>query len=298
MPVNQEELLKDLDTPEYQKVVTEKLRQKEFTVFNKDEQTAFMERHKQSVIETEIPQKIKEVHDRYDVDTKTLFGIDRNADEKSYDYLKRAATVKLGEIAALKEQLKGGDPTGAIKKQLEETEQKYRQTLQEKDAEINTLKTNLTRGEITTGVTTVYTDIKNTFKKPLPPLFDQTERSILNDVVSKAVLKEGKYYLGDGNGNLVKDRGLNPVLLSDHLKETFKDLIDTGAGGGGAGSKDASKGGKTDPTTITPENFFLPEKVKTKANLIDHMVEDLGIPKGTKQFNTIYAKWSKDLAQI
>lgn len=296
MPVNQEELIKDLETPEYQKIVTESLKKKEYAIYTKDEHTAFQDRFKQNVIETEIAPKIKEVHDRYDKDTKELFGVDRNPEEKSYDYLKRAASVHLTKIKDLEEKIKAGDPTGALQKQLDETNAKYQRAIQEKDQEINNLRGEKTRTEKASAVMTIYADVKSKFKKTLPPLFGQAEKTILDGVIESAVLKDGKYYVGDGKGNPVLDKGFSPVLISDHLAEQFKELIEvTPAGGGGSGG--GKPGEKLDLSKITVDNFLMPEGKKTKADVMDYLTE-VGIPKGTPLYNKIYAKYAKDLPNV
>jgi hypothetical protein len=301
MAVDKTELAKDLDTPEYQAFVKEELAKKDFIIRSKDEETQFQTRFKTDVIEKEIPGKVKEIYDNLDKDIKTLYNIDRNQDEKTYDYLKRAATTRntdydnaKKEVAALKEQIAQGDTSGVVKKQLQEAEEKARIALETKDKELNELRTKHTTTEKKALLSDAYVGVKSKFKKELPSLFARTEKAILDEALSIAVIKEGKIYKGDGNGGIAKDGSFKEITLEEHLLAEFKEVIDTkappkpGAGSGGAG-KDG-----IDPTTITKENFVRPETVKSRGDLMDYMLE-LGLARGTKQFNEIWAKFANDL---
>lgn len=301
MPVDKTELAKDLATPEYQTIVKDELSKKEFIIRTKDEENAFQDRFKTDVIEREIPGKIKAVHDQYDKDTKELFGIDRNQDEKSYDYLKRAAKAKLNdyeglktEVTTLKEQIKKGDPTGTLQKQLEEAENKARVALEEKDKRIAALENegSLTKKE--SKLINEYADIKATFKKELPPMFSITEKAILDNALKNSTLKDGVLYATNSDGSIKKDASFKEVTVKDDLAVLFKDVVDSGKKQGGAGSGGGFQKGDVDPSTVTADSFILPDNIKFRNDLMTHLIE-LGIPRGTKQFDAIWAKHSAGL---
>jgi len=297
MPVNKEELAKDLETPEYQTLVKETLAKKEFTVRTKVEETTFQDNFKKDVIEKEIPLKIKEVHDRYDKDVEEVSGLKRETNEKSYDFVKRALKANTGdsaalktEIADLKKQIKEGDKTGATAAALKEAEDKYKISLAEKDTLITKLQGETSQAKINTLLTADYAEIKRGFIKTLPPMFDKSEKAILAEALGMSIVgDDGKLYVGDGKGGVKKDKSFNPVLMSEHLKEEFKGVIDTSSPKGGAGSKGAPDPNAADPNAITPENFAVPETVKNGGDLIDYMLT-LGLKRGTDQFTKIWEK--------
>lgn len=302
MPVNKEELAKDLETPDYQNLVKDTLSKKDFIVRTKDEETQFQERFKTDVIEKEIPSKISAVHSQYDKDVEAVTGVKRNQDEKSYEYVKRvlgdlksqSSDELKKEVQDLKKQIAEGDKTGATAKALQEAEEKYKTSLAEKDNLIKSLQEKQSGVERESILTREYAEIKRTFKKDLPPLFDRTEKAILADVLSTAVIVEGKMYVGDGNGGVKKDASFNPIPISAKLKEEFKAVIDGAAPKGGGGTKGGGSNNDADPSKITVDNFEMPETVKNGTELIDYMMEQ-GLKRGTKQFDEIYAKFRVQL---
>lgn len=297
MPVDKTELAKDLETPEYQTLVKDALVKKEFTIRTKDEENTFRENHKKDVIEKEIPLKIKEVHDRYDKDVEEVSGLKRETNEKSYDFVKRALKANTGdaaalktEIADLKKQIKEGDKTGATAAALKEAEEKFKTSLAEKDQLIAKLQGETSETKKSALLTSDYAALKPSFVKALPPMFDRTEKAILAEALALGIVADdGKLYLSDGKGGVKKDGSFNPIPMAVYLKEEFKGVIDTAAGKGGAGSKGAPDPNQADPNAITPENFTVPETVKSGGDLLDYMLT-LGIKRGTDQFTKIWDK--------
>jgi hypothetical protein len=303
MPVDKIELAKDLETPEYQTIVKETLAKKEFTIRTKDEETSFQDNFKKDVIEKEIPKKISEVHTQYDKDVEEITGLKREQNEKSYDFVKRALKANTGdttalrtEITDLKKQIAAGDNTGATKKLLDEAENKFKASLAEKDQLIQKLQGETTATKRESLLTSAYAGVKKDFKKELPPMFDRTEKAILSEVLSGAVVgDDGKLYMGDGKGGVLKDKSFNPVLVETHLREEFKAVIDVTKPKGGAGSTPPPGGsGKTNPDEITVENFEMPDNLKNADDLMTYLLE-VGIKRGTDQFNKIWEKFRPTL---
>lgn len=298
MPVNKEELAKDLETPEYQELVKTKLTEKKFVVRDEASDKTYLENYKKDVLEKEIGPRIAEVHTLYDKDIKELFGVDRTQDEKSYDYLKRAAKGKLTgleqKITELTDQIKKGDPTGALTKKLEEAEALYQKTIKERDDELATLKGQVANSAKATKLMEAYVDVKKKFKASLPAFFAKYEKQALDEILAKSVLgTDGKLYQGDGSGGIKKDASFNPVPIEKLLIEEFKDVIDDKAPAGGAGSGKGSDN-KIDPNTLNKDNFERPAEVKTQEQLMTYMLE-IGLVRGTKVFNEIYSKHGQGL---
>jgi hypothetical protein len=303
MPVDKVELAKDLATSEYQEIVKAELTKQKFAVLTDAERTSLLENHKKEVIEKEIPVEIEKVHTQYDKDLASIFGptYKRAANEKTYDALKRVGTEVITglnkKITDLEKVItEKGDPTGALTKKLQETEEQARLAIETRDKEILALKG---QGESATKqvkFTEIYSELKKSFVKQLPQMFTRTEQSINSELISKSILKDGVLYLGDGSGNIKKDANFKEIKIEDVLKDEYKDVIDIKrkVGGSGSGSGGGNDDNKADPTLITKDNFEMPAAIKTQTELMSHMLE-LGLVRGTKQFNEIYSKFSAKL---
>jgi hypothetical protein len=303
MPVDKVELAKDLETPEYQALIKETLAKKEFVIHDKTEHQSYLDRYKTDVIEKEIPNRVKAIHDQYDKDVKELTGIDRDlTNEKSYDYVKRAFKTKLADadtytkkIADLEEKIKSGDPSGIYKKQLEEAENKYKTQLELKEKELNGLKQQSSVLARRSAAESELSKLRASFKKDLPAMFSRIEKSVLDEAINKISIKEdGRAVILKDDGTVLKDSAFNEVTLESYLKNEFKDVIDTGAGGSGAGSKNPAGGGGPDPSTITVDTFVMDPKITRQGELMDYMLS-LGLKRGDKTFNAIYKKFSVNL---
>jgi hypothetical protein len=303
MPVPKEELVKDLETPEYLTLVKEALAKKEFIVQDKTEHASYLDRYKSDVIEKELPSRVKAVHDSYDKDTKDLFGVDRDPNEKSYDYLKRAAKGKLTELEAsakkiqdLEAAIAKGDTSAAMAAKLEAEEKKFKTILREKDDKISALEKQSLVTSKSADIKLIYGEIKKSFVKQLPPLFARAEAAALDEVVNNSVVKEGKLYMSNPDGSIRKDASYNEITVEDYLKREFKDVIEVQKKQGGAGSPPGGGDGAVDPAKLTPDNFPMKENIKTKAELTDYMLS-LGLKQGTKEFQAIWTKFGYPMNQ-
>lgn len=306
MPVNKEELAKDLATPEYQDIAKTELGKSNFVVRSKDEEATFQNNYKKDVIEKEIPTRIKAVHDQYDKDVEEISGLKRDKDEKSYDFVKRALKANTGDSAGLKKEIedlkleiKNGDKTGATAKLLKETEEKYKTSLLEKDQLIAKLQGDTSTYQKENLLTKDYADIKRTFKKALPDMFEKTEKMILSEALSLGVIEGGVLYKGEQReGKLViaKDASFNPIKMADYLKVEFKAVIETAPPPkGGTGAKGGLTGLETNPDEINADNFVMPDTIKTGGELMDYMLEQ-GLKRGTPAFDGIWEKFRPQLS--
>lgn len=298
MPVNKEELAQDLATPEYQQIVKEALAKKDFVIQAKDEHQQYLDRFKADVLEKEMPTKVSELHSRYDKDIKDLFGVDRETNEKSYDYLKRAASAKLTELNSsaqkirdLEQAIATGTGGKALQAKLEQEEQRFKTLLKERDSKIQELEQKSTITAKSADVKLLYGDLKKSFIKQLPPLFERSEAAILDEVIRNSVIKDGKLYMANADGSIRKDGSFNEVTVESYLRSEFKDVIEQQKKTGGAGSPPS--GGADpglDPKALKPDNFPMRDDIKTKAQLTDYMLS-LGLKQGTPEFMAIWKKY-------
>lgn len=298
MPVNKEELAKDLATPEYQEIVKTELTKQKFTVLDEAGKTTLLENHKKDVLEKDMKVEVEKIHSQYDKDLAEVFpGYKRESNEKTYDALKRVGKSTLEglnkKIVDLEEQIKKGDPTGLLTKKLQETEEQAKKTIGDLNTKIKELETQGAAATKQAKFTEVFAGVKSRFIKALPPMFAQTEKAINSGIIANAVLKDGVLYVGDGSGGIKKDASFKEITVEEQLLAEYKDVIDSrkvqpGAGSGAGAGKTNPEGG-ADPTKINKDNFDMPATVKNTDDLMIHLIE-LGVPRGTKQFNEIWAK--------
>lgn len=306
MPVLKDELIKDLATPEYQKIVTEELTKQKFIIRDEAAEKTYLENYGKQYEETTIKPKIAEVHNRYEQDIKEVFpDFKKNANESTYDALKRHGKEKVtalnGQIATLQEEIKKGDPTGTLKKQLEEAQAQAQQTIAQVSKERDDYKTKYSTEQKGGHVRTVYADVKQSFKKDKPALFDKTEKMILDEAMANSGFADdgGKQVLAmidPATGQPRRDHLFKIVTVDQYLRTEFKDVIDEKFKQGGSGSnpKPPEPDKSIDPKTITVDTFVAPDSVKDKDGLVTYMMS-IGMVRGTPIFDQVYKKFSVNL---
>lgn len=218
---------------------------------------------------TVIGTRIGELHGQYDQDVLGITGIAKNAGEKSYEYVKRvlngykakidshntlkaelnAAKAQVTELTAKLEKNAGDE---ALKQQLKDAKAQVSQlqsTLQAKETEFNTQKTELE------------TQIKNThidyaFQAAVSGLkfkdgiTEPVQKVLLQSAKSEVLAKGTPDFVDDGNGGkklVLRDangiilnnpkNNLNPYTMQELVLETsLKDVIDTGRKQPGGGT--------------------------------------------------------------
>lgn len=300
MPLSEEEIqaITSAENPAEHELI-KPLIQKGLKIRTEQSETQFLDRFKNDVIEKTIPERIREVHDKYDQDVRELTGIDRKQDEKSYEYMKRAFKEKetnlASKIAELEKQAtKGGDPDGVLKQQIDELKaqnENLQNNLQSKSDEIAQMQGKFEIGQKRSKLMNEYNQIKANFKKDLPDYFKVFENETLEKVLKNTREENGKLIPLNEDGTIMKDADLNIVDIKDVLKMKFKDALDTNkpSGTGGTGSSTT-----IDPETISVEDFQVPATIKNQQDLMTHMLE-LGLERGTKKFNEIYRKYGAKL---
>lgn len=299
MPIDKAELAAEIDkNPEIVIAATEALQKKGFSIYDKAKHDEFITNLRKDTIEKEIPKEIAKVHSQYDADIKTTFGIDRNQDEKSYDYMKRAASAKLTDLNTKIEGYEKtirekGDPSGVLQKKIEAAEEKARIAIEGYEAKIKSLQGDNEKATKSMLLNQDYSELSKTFTKQLPAMFDKLSKMTLDSVLSQSVLKDGKLYLSDGTGGIKKDGAFKEITVADYLKTEFKDVIDVKReqGGAGSGKGAGNPGNEGDPTTINKDNFQMPANVKTQGDLMDVMMEQ-GIKRGSQAFTDIWNKFA------
>ena len=225
--------------------------------------------------------KIAELHNRYDADVKSIAGVEKEASEKSYDYIKRILSdlkekssgatetaSKLAEyeseIAALKTKVAEGKGNEVLAQQLKDAEAKAEalQTQYSADKE----KWQQTESEfkasiLQSKVDSVFDSAVGvlTFKKEYP----EAIRNTLIDAAKNRLLfmhkpdfievdGEKKLIFRDKDGEIVRNsnNALNPFSAKELMTRELKDILSNDSGAGGAGTKGSGAGGGTKTVDI------------------------------------------------
>lgn len=254
-----------------------------------EEETKFIQNYEKSVIPgkvKEFEKKLGELHTKFEEDIYESSGIEKNVNEKSFEYLKRA-------ITALKGKQKNGNDDPVLADKLKDLEKKLAERQdwvpKEKLTEVeqryfgenvnNRIASVLDKRPIAIPAHITDDKAKQQYAQAQR---DMLRQSFLNKFTAKK----------DEDGNIVYYEGdkiqLNPQgapstedeLISKHYTAHFvpetKPKTGAGSGKGGERTKDVNEA-----------------SLKTKAEVLDYLkkkFEPQGIKKGSKQFNDEYTR--------
>ena len=276
----------------------------EFEVFEGEEHKTYLDNYKETV----IAPKIKDVHDQYDKDIKEITGIEREGNEKSYNYLKRAGGVlkeKADKVAGfeakvteLEEKIKSGSSDEQLKGELEQAQTDLANAKKlykdDKDAWGNEKKALLSshaRAGMENILDRSMMGIK--FKEGVTPAIRKVVvESVKNELLEIAEIVEGKMIFKneDGSTKVNKDNALNPYTPEEMVRSKLIDIIDVGRkipGTGVTPKIEKDKDGK-----VINVNYIPGDAVHS----LDDMTIDLaakGFVHGTPEYMAAWAKYSE-----
>jgi hypothetical protein len=269
-------------SPELIKGVLPIFTQNGYVVRSQADETSYLETYKNTVIEKEIPTRIKEVHDRYDQDIFDLTGEKKQPNEKTYDFLKR----KITEI----KNSKVDDPT--LRGQLE----KLQKDLLDKDnvhkEAISKMESGFLKDQLTTLVTTALDVIQIAIPAHLKTpeekgKYEETQRRMMKrDMLENITGKkdaQGNVIFYEGETPLTSTADGKPLKALDIINSRYSSYIavDPNRKQAGAGSGLEMKDGK--PIFTTKQQAF------------DFLVAK-GMDEKTKAFTDEYAKLVREHA--
>lgn len=278
----------------------------EFEVFEGKEHETFLENHNEKV----IAPKIRDVHDQYDKDVKEVSGVDRQQNEKSYDYVKRVLgdyNSKVSGIAGLEttisdlnkkieegsgdEELKGKLATS--EKELERVKTLHSEGKEAWDSEKSKMETSHLQSSYANEIDSSLLGIK--FKEGMT---EGTVKiivdSVKNELLEKAERIDGKLVFKDKNGDIIRNKeNLNPLTAKEIIKGRLSDIIDDGIKIEGTGVKEPTitETKDKDGKTVKTVNYSPSATVRSKDDLTNDLGER-GFVHGTEEYNIAYAEHS------
>jgi len=268
------------------------LTEREYTVQDKATHETFKTNFEANLMRD----KTREWAEKLEADVLEMTGIPKiDANEKYYDYFKRATGQKLQSVTKLEKELgdlkSKSNPSEADKvriKQLEdgikEKEAEFSTKLAEKDQELKKYRT-------LAPIESAIAKLRASFKKDLPAsVVELVVEKSKSDLEGSANFDEqGRLYFKGADGKpLVNPADMSYLGPEDVLKsQHLKDVIDTGQQQPGSGSQPPT-GGAPAPKAGEKVPFTgFPTEVRTKTDASDYLIK-LGIPHGTPEFDTAY----------
>jgi hypothetical protein len=247
--------------------------------------------------QTVIAPEVKKIHTMFEQDIFAVTGIQKDTNEKSFDYLKRAVPAKISssvsamesELKALKEQKPGtlSDADKARIKQLEDN-------IAEKDGEITKLKTAGQEREINYKLDNSIAKIEGKFKKDIPAsiLKDSIERRREQLLKNSRINEAGIHFVDADNKPIISKATAQLLTVDEVVADAFKDMFAEEVKQPGAGT---NGGGGTPPPAgkVDTKTLEFPQEITTKVQLTEWL-KKLGIPEG-KEYNEVHERLGKGL---
>jgi hypothetical protein len=259
---------------------------------------------------TVISTKTGEHHGRVEQDVKEIAGVDKNAGEKSYDYLKRVLgdfkerstgtaavqtklDAELAKIAGLEQKILDGKGNEAVAQRLKDSESKLAALQGQYETEKTGWATERTGfADQITGIQVNSEIAKATaglkFKASYPVSVQSTLLKAAKDTVLGSYKPDWVEENGvkvmvfrDDKGEVIRNKanGLNPYTSQELIAEQLKDVLETGKNqpGGGTG-----KPGGPDQVTIS-DLSGAKSQVDADSIIVKHLLQ-LGLTRGSAEF--------------
>lgn len=294
-------ILATITDPALAQSLIAKITEQKFTVRTAAEEEAFKTNllatvNKEEIISAEKAIWMRRIED----DVREITGLKQNPSEPYHQFMKRgfkALQDKVAEIEREKEALESNKGTGDAavwKTKYETLEKQSKEALAAKDATLAELNKSVETSKRRTELDKAFAPIRAKFVDQLPGYFKDYEENVINEVLAKSAIIDGKLVLVDEAGNPRKDGNLANILVEQHLTEKFKDVIKTdqqqaGAGTGPAG-EGKNPGAAAAPAKGVPFNTAtIPSTITTQAQLTEHLGK-AGLLQGSKEFDEAFTK--------
>lgn len=289
------EIIEHLDKdPEALNGVLSAVKEKGYNIRTSEEETTYRERLSKQIEDEKISPRIKEIYSQIDKDFSEVTGLEKEGNEKTYDYLKRAGKTLKEQYETLKAGQK--DPA-EFEQKFKALEDNYKKALQEKDSAYQELQGKVSVAEKSSILNEVYAPLKGKFKGDMvnSSIFKSFEAQTKADVLKHSTIIEenGNRLLVATNaeGQPLQDSNLNYIPVEKVLQERFKEAIDEGRQQGGAGTGSAGK-----PHKGAESGIIRPAEADTKVKVSRFLKEKHPeLKMGTKEYTTAWGELTEGL---
>jgi len=272
----------------------------DFQVFTKDEHETFLTNYKETEVSKAIKKDILDVHSNYERDIKEVLGVEKESNEKTYDFLKRQLKglksdiqEKESKIVDLEKAVNDKSGDEALKmaqSNYDALQKKYQKTLDEFKAEKESQTNEINRVKLMNKADHALMGIK--FLGNVP----EDARRALIEIAKEDVIKDASFLNGnvvflDESGEPQRDDQYNIITMEARLKEKLKSIIDPGRQQKGVDIKEPVTKDKDGKTVV---NVTVPDTVNSMAGLIEHL-QTVGLVRGTDEYFAALGHWQEKL---
>lgn len=270
------------------------------------EENSFLENYKKSVIDTELPPKVSEIHTQYDNDLFELFGERKKGDQKTYHFLKEkfsALKGKADKVASLETEiaeLRKGNPTDAKRlAEIAELQNAISDLKKSHEKELSETMSKANRANVEAEIRSAKSQLK--FKKEVPAdVLEVYTKNVIAELSANAEFRDGKaVFLDPEKKTPIYNRGtMETMSAAEMVAEKMKSLIDTGHQQPGPGIKPGEKPVIKAADGKFQVNFTLPATVTSKQKLGEYLIKEQGLKSTTPEYREAYKQFAANLPLV
>jgi hypothetical protein len=306
-------LIKEGITENFGKGTDDKTKKSIISWLEKEGLTVRTSEQDETFIKSKVQSEVDKAYSGFATDfekvIKETTGVEKNPSEKATDYATRAVGDKLKGVTELQTKIKEYEEKGVegnkvaenLKQQLEQVQGELKSANEAKVKLEADHKKQIFEGRLKGEIDGVIANIKPTFKKDLTPgLVDDILTAKLAKFNSevKAEQVENTIVYKDGEGNIILNtKDGTPKSLNSIMTGYFGEYIDEGRkqGGAGSGGKDGAGGAGGGSEALSKLKNPIPETVKSKDALMNHLRDVEKMDTTTKEFSEAFNEAGKDL---
>jgi len=273
----------------------------------KAEDDEFLENHKRSVIEEELPKKVNEIHTQYDDDMFELFGIRKKSDQKTYNFLKeqfgklKKDAERVADLEGQLAELKKNKPDDAKLQEIADLQKKINTLTSTHEEELQAVARKNIDASTMADLKVARAGLK--FKPGIPDdVIDSYMEGIMNELIKNSEQRDGKTVFLDIDKKALRNIAtMAPYTARELLLEKAKNIIDTGHIQTGAGVQ-SGDGSSSDRPPVSKDkdgkfifNFTLPEGITSQQKLGKWLTEEMGIKSTTPEYRAAYKEYGSNL---
>lgn len=280
--------------PEVLEAITKHLEKTGHVIRTTDQEKNFLSQHTQ----TEVDKVLGERNRQFEATIFETTGIQKQANEKFYDYHKRALTDKLAEVKGLQEKiaefeqkgLQGSDLAKQYKTELENTQKQIQTLNQEWEGKLKAKDEEVFSTKINTDVEKEVSELKAKIDPTIPPHLHGdiiSARLAKFNAENKAASLEGMIVWKNAKGETIIDtKSGKPKNLKEILPTYFGDVIKEQRQQGGAGSGGQGNNGGTPPAKW--KEIALPTTVTSQVKLTDFLMKEAKLDPSSKEYSEAF----------